>query len=327
MQEISILIPLYNVEKYVEKCLLSVLNNTFINKAEVIIVNDCTPDKSAFIAKKILDSYPNVKSKIINHPVNRGLAATRQTALEAATGKYIVIIDSDDWIEPDYIEKLYLKAEETGADLVRCGYTEYKEKETIIKLPPEYAESRDYIKNMLIHNVSAYIWCFMIKRELFVKNNITWKKNIDIAEDYYISVPLYYYANKVALVPVSLYNYNCTILTSLSNKKNKNYSFWEKYRFTLHLSYVDYIKSTSSEFDNEFKFSDLYAKMNLIKTVEKYSQLKNLKITKDEYDFILDNFKISWKLKICLFASLHNNNVFVYIYIKVFQLKKNIFRK
>ncbi|MDR0829587.1 MAG: glycosyltransferase, partial [Prevotellaceae bacterium] len=108
---VSILVPIYKVSAYIERCAHSLFQQTFEN-IEYIFVNDCTPDDSIEKLQKIIEQYPNRKPfvKIIHHKKNRGLAETRNTALYNSTGKYIQHIDSDDYIELNMIEEMYKKA-------------------------------------------------------------------------------------------------------------------------------------------------------------------------------------------------------------------------
>lgn len=103
MYKVSIIIPIYNVEQYLAQCLDSVINQTYKN-IEIICVNDCSLDNSF----RILDEYSknDKRIKIINRENNGGLSAARNTGLDNASGKYIYFLDSDDWIDLDYIEKM-----------------------------------------------------------------------------------------------------------------------------------------------------------------------------------------------------------------------------
>ena len=120
---ITIGMPVYNVEKYVEKALLSALNQTYCN-IEYILVDDKGPDNSMFIVRNILSTHPRAKDvRIIEHPENIGTGATRNTAIDSANGKYIFLMDSDDEISPDCIQKLYDKMIETNVDVVSGSYS------------------------------------------------------------------------------------------------------------------------------------------------------------------------------------------------------------
>lgn len=107
---ISVIIPVYNVERYVERCLLSIINQTYTESVECIVVNDCTPDNSMKIVEKLVADYKgSIQFKLLCHKHNRGLAAVRNTGINNAGGKYIVHVDSDDYCEPDMLEKCTLR--------------------------------------------------------------------------------------------------------------------------------------------------------------------------------------------------------------------------
>ena len=97
---VSILVPVYGVEKYIERCARSIFEQTYHN-LDIVFVDDCTPDKSIEILKRVLEEYPGRKAqtRIIRHAYNRGLSAARNTAVAAATGTFLTHVDSDDWIE------------------------------------------------------------------------------------------------------------------------------------------------------------------------------------------------------------------------------------
>ena len=117
--KVSILIPVYGVEKYIERCARSIFEQTYQN-LDIVFVDDCTPDKSIEILRRVLDDYPERKAqtRIIRHEHNQGLAAARNTAVAAATGTFLTHVDSDDWLELDAVEELVKKQVETGVAFV-----------------------------------------------------------------------------------------------------------------------------------------------------------------------------------------------------------------
>lgn len=116
---VSILVPVYSVEKYIERCARSIFEQTYQN-LDIVFVDDCTPDKSIEILRRVLDDYPERKAqtRIIRHEHNQGLAAARNTAVAAATGTFLTHVDSDDWLELDAVEELVKKQVETGVAFV-----------------------------------------------------------------------------------------------------------------------------------------------------------------------------------------------------------------
>lgn len=120
--KVSVIIPVYNVSKYIERCLLSVLNQTW-QDLEVILVNDCTPDDSMEVAGKVLSSHPRGgMARCLAHGVNRGLSAARNTAISAANGDYLYFLDSDDYLPENAVELMARAAECEQPDFVIGGY-------------------------------------------------------------------------------------------------------------------------------------------------------------------------------------------------------------
>ena len=117
--KVSILVPIYNVSLYIERCARSLFDQTFEN-IEYIFVDDASTDDSLDILKKVLKQYPKRQKqvRIIRHPQNKGLASTRNTAIDASNGDYIAVVDSDDYVEKNMIEELYNFAVTKNADIV-----------------------------------------------------------------------------------------------------------------------------------------------------------------------------------------------------------------
>ena len=118
MAKISVIIPVYNVEEYLERCLNSVVNQTF-KDLEIICVNDGSTDSSGEILQKF--ARKDARIKIIKRP-NGGLSAARNTGLEVMSGEYFAFLDSDDWIDLNFYEKLYEKAKEFDADIAMADF-------------------------------------------------------------------------------------------------------------------------------------------------------------------------------------------------------------
>ena len=123
MPKVSVLIPVYGVEKYIRRCAVSLFEQT-LEEVEYIFVDDCSEDKSISVLEETIERFPNsyAKVKILHHSENRGSAAARNTALNMATGEYIIVIDSDDFIESTMLEDLYNSAIDDMADIVVSDY-------------------------------------------------------------------------------------------------------------------------------------------------------------------------------------------------------------
>ena len=217
---ISILIPVYRVERYIEQCLRSLLSNTIINDCEVILVDDCSPDKSMEVVHRVLKDFPAMKDKVLlhSHDSNRGLAAARSTGLLQAQGCYLICVDSDDWVEPDYLERLYNEAERTGADVVFCDLFQARAHSTTVI--QEGKGSGDFLTQLLREEIHGWLHVKLIRRALLVENGITWVEGLDMCEDVLIMAKVFRHAKKVVHLSLPLYHYRCTNDNSLTQKLN-----------------------------------------------------------------------------------------------------------
>ena len=151
--EVTIAIPVYNVEPYVEKSLLSALNQNFDRPYEILIVDDCGDDKSMDVVKRVLEKHQRrVMVRIIEHEANRGLGEARNTAILQAQGRYLFFLDSDDWLSSDCLQHLYHLAELHHADVV-AGSTQKVEGDEI---QPLYQ-----LRDEVIHHDAAGVWLLL----------------------------------------------------------------------------------------------------------------------------------------------------------------------
>lgn len=205
---ISVIIPVYNVEHFVERCVNSIMNQTYTENVECIIVNDCTPDRSMEIVEELVARYNGlIQFKLLYHEYNRGIAAVRNTGLDAAMGDYVIYIDSDDYCESDMLEKMYTKAIEEDADIVVADFWRTYESVEIYSLQkvPDTAIGR--IKALLTGALSWAMWNRMYRRNLFIENHIKNVEGIDYGEDFLLNIYSHYYAMKVVHVPYAFVHY------------------------------------------------------------------------------------------------------------------------
>ena len=168
MVKISIIIPIYNVEKYLRRCLDSIINQT-LKDIECLLINDGSPDQSQKIIDEYVSKYPQLFKSYIKE--NGGLSDARNFGLNYVTGEYIAFVDSDDWIEPTMYEKMYQTAINQSADLVVCDFLmEWELTGVSNYIQGLRCDSNDVSKNLLISPPSA--WNKLYKAELFLKTNI-----------------------------------------------------------------------------------------------------------------------------------------------------------
>jgi len=206
---VSILVPIYNVSKYIEKCAISLFEQTF-QDIEYIFVNDATPDNSVEILQSVIGRYPHRSghTHILNHTTNMGLAVTRNTALAASKGQYISVIDSDDYIDADMVELMYKKAIEENADIVMSDIIfEYPNREVVVY--EQVSENKsDYFTDMLINKkVHSFLCDKLIKRDLYTHPECLVPKGLNYFEDRYVMTRLCYFAKKISKVDKAFYHY------------------------------------------------------------------------------------------------------------------------
>ena len=206
--KVSVLVPVYGVERFIEKFTRSIFEQTYHN-LEIIFVDDCTPDRSIKILRDVLNEYPNrtVQTTILRHEHNRGLAAARNTLLYAATGKFVTIVDSDDWIEPDMIDTLVTKQIETNADIVSANFFENDKTINPNYINPNFKNKWDALNYMVCLNLHHEVCGRLYQRSLFIANDIHWAEGNNICEDLSMTPRLLWYARNVAWVDRSLYHY------------------------------------------------------------------------------------------------------------------------
>lgn len=205
---ISIIVPIYGVEQYIERCARSLFEQD-MNGLEFIFVNDCTPDESMVVLENVMAEYPHLKDcvKVINMLQNGGVANARNAALTVATGEYLGFVDSDDWIEKDMYSSLYSLAKKKNADIVGCDFIKsFKGHETVVRQP--YTEEKNKnMERLLQGQLFPSLWAEIIKRSLFINDNIKFSPNLNSGEDKLVNVRLYINAQSFAWIDKPFYHY------------------------------------------------------------------------------------------------------------------------
>lgn len=171
MPKISVIIPIYNVEKYLDKCLWSVREQTF-KDIEIICVDDCSPDESYLIVQRHAAEDPRVS--LIRHEVNLGLGGARNTGIRAATAEYVASVDSDDFVAPDMLEVLWDATEKGTIDVVCCGFDKVDEAGNVLSLhkfsPHQVVNENNSLD--IFSSLNPAFWNKLWRRSLYIDNNI-----------------------------------------------------------------------------------------------------------------------------------------------------------
>lgn len=216
-EKISVIIPCYNVEKYIETCLLSIVNQTYKN-LEILAIDDGSPDNTPAILDKLAEKYSQLK---VIHQKNAGVSAARNIGLKHATGDYIVFVDGDDFLAPDYMEYMLDLVHKTGAEFclsINC-FKEQGEVQTKF-LEIKTLSQADAVALLLSPRVVVGCWNKIFKRSLLVKNNCTFATDLFYGEGLNFIVTLAQLANKVGIGNRKVYYYRRNNAVSATTKFN-----------------------------------------------------------------------------------------------------------
>ena len=269
--KISIIVPTYNVEKYIERCARSIFEQTYEN-LEIIFVNDCTPDNSIEILNNVLKDYPHRKqqTRIINFETNQGVASVRNVGIKNSTGKYSIQFDSDDYVESTMIEEMVAIAEKEKADITVCDFMNiYTTHSVHVHVNPSL-NPHVLLQQVLTGEVHSSLCNKLIKHRLYFDNNIFPIKGLNMREDLSVMFRLLYFAKKITYIPQSFYNYIQTNTTSYTATKMS--LAHQKNAFELiHLmqSFFDN-NSKTEKFQQAFRFF----KAEIICSIALYGDLK-----------------------------------------------------
>ena len=221
---VSVIVPIYNVSKYIERCVRSLMEQTYAN-IEYIFVDDATPDDSMAVLERVLEDYPQRGSsvKILHNIQNQGLAKSRFIGMDEAIGDYVLHCDSDDWVEHDMIQALVEVATLYAADMACCEAV----KETSSgQYRYRYAYDEETRENGLLAlnltEIHVAVWNKLIRRTLFMEHDIRNYEGINMGEDSALTIRLRYFSRKTVIVHKPLYHYNRMNQESMVARINEN---------------------------------------------------------------------------------------------------------
>jgi len=222
MDLISVIVPIYNVEKYLKKSIESIINQTYKN-IDILLVDDGSKDKYG----EICDTYMEKDSRIkVIHQENMGQSIARNKGIEKSTGEYIIFVDSDDYIYEEYIDILYNLLKENNADISACGYEyfyEDKVSEKFVNTDKKKLQNREELlisMNTVLGEMYVVVWGKLYKKELF--NGIEFP-NMKISEDYVVLYKLYSKIKKAVITENKMYYYFRNNSESLTYKLKEDF--------------------------------------------------------------------------------------------------------
>jgi glycosyltransferase involved in cell wall biosynthesis len=286
--KVSVLVPVYNVESYIIRCVDSIFAQTFTD-FEVIFVNDASTDNSlALLENRIKTNKPSaINVRVISHSQNTGLALTRLTALNAASGEYISHIDSDDYIDAGFLEMMMQKAIANDADIVVCDIAMEFDGHTQVKteiLPENPSDNfAEMLKNEKLH---GHLANKIVRKSLYLHPECTVPWNLSYMEDRYVMTRLFFFANIIVKVDKPLYHYYQNNPNSIS--RNKSRSHWEdSLLFWKDLGLFLQRHGLSDKMQKQVEFSKVDNKINLLMSSNDYSLWR-------EYNYLFREFELNY---------------------------------
>jgi len=326
MPKISIIIPVYNAGEYLKQCLDSVLNQTF-RDYECICINDGSTDNSL----SIIQEYVNKDNRFnIIDKKNEGVSISRNIGIDRSVGEYITFIDSDDWIEKDYLIKIFY-SKNSKNDLVVCGFNVFNHKDNIIDLKYEEGKSNNKVFLIEYKNIENFldfigsyrsVWGKLYRSDIIKKNNIYFFNNISGDEDYAFNILYIMYIENILFIADKLYVYRKQVESLTSND--------EQMRISSLYAIVELIKDLNiRRIKDDYVFSFLFKALfqcigKISKNVSIDNKNKAFKTIKYIYEYMIYNHKKNKMLYLRLKINLAILEIFGINSFKIFRILKNI---
>lgn len=221
MYKVSVIVPVYNAGRYIERCLRSLFEQT-LDSIEYIFVDDCSPDDSMDILKRVLDEYPERKDdvKILTHQVNTGQSGARRDGMRIASGEYMIHCDADDWVDTDMYEQMYDKAITDKVEAVCCDIVlEFDKRSQVLKAEHRYEDHELMYGCLAPISVEYFSMCNrLVSRKVYKRHNIDPFKGVNMWDDVGLSIRVRFYAQGTSVINRPFYHYNRQNETSTTRR-------------------------------------------------------------------------------------------------------------
>lgn len=205
---ISIIVPVYNIQEYLQRCVDSLLNQTY-RDIEIILVDDGSTDTSGQLCDQLAKQDRRIR---VIHKPNGGLSDARNAGIEVAKGEWLAFVDSDDWVESSFLEQLLNAAQDAAADIAICSYNltydHHPAQSIVINQPQQVLTQQQALEDVLTYQRYGGVmtWNKLCKRAIFDKHQLRFPKG-KLHEDNFTTYQAYFYANKLVYIDQPLYNY------------------------------------------------------------------------------------------------------------------------
>lgn len=265
MPKVSVIIPIYGVEKYIERCVRSLFEQT-LQDMEFVFVNDCTPDRSMDVLRSLVSEYSAVLKAdrktvhILDHDVNRGLPAARRTGMGICSGEYVVHCDSDDWVDRDMYRAMYEKAVQDDADMVVVDFCITDGTNEKVTNPVGFSDKDDMIRKTLSRRQSWSLCNKLIRRSLYDEDIVYPERNA--GEDFALCMQCILRAERISFLQKCFYYYyvntsSITYTTDPARVLRRYQDVKENYRIVRNAFEQ---RNLYRKYRREFRIFEFYAK-------------------------------------------------------------------
>lgn len=317
MAKVSVIIPIYGCEKYIERCARSLFSQT-LDDMQFIFVDDCSPDNSINILQHILEDYPHRKAHTIitKHKHNKGVSAARNTGLELAKSEYIAYCDSDDFVDESMYEDMYNRALNTNADAVLCDfYMHYSDSDNryvqTVQVKDKVSTLREYIKTSwtLISNI-------IVRKSVYDLNSITFLEHISYCEDFHLNFRLLYFSNIISQIDRPYYYYN------RSNENSAMHTLSDKHIAAERFVYEDIIElmrrdDTIRLYEKEISYRILKNKQDMVLSPRLHEGFMRIYPDSHKYISSCPSYFCNNKIKIMMWLLVHRCRWILLVILKV----------
>ncbi len=304
MPTLSIIIPIYNAEKYIRRCIDSILSQTY-SDFELILVNDGSKDNSGSICEEYAQKDSRVR---VFHNSNKGVSYSRNYGINKARGEWIGFVDADDWLNEDMYAEMLNEANAGDAELVMTEfYRVEREKINYASIPVGELDVKMFIHKYVFCGYTV-VWNIIVKKQIIVSNGIRFDDSLRIGEDFEFVLSLLVVVRGIAVVRKPLYNYECRNEDSALHKMK-----FEDYEQVLKAigNTMEFYKKTNNfeEFEVDFYWKILNAKQELVLYPDKHDEF--LRLYPLSHNHIHSNPLIGKKIKIMMSLLIHHLGIIV----------------
>lgn len=282
MSKVTVIVPIYNVAQYIERCVRSLFEQTLCN-IEFLFINDCTPDNSVEIVERLIAEYrsslteKSSVARILSMMANSGLAAVRRRGIIEAKGEYIIHCDGDDWVDVDLYLRMYEDAKLKDADIVMCGSIHEYENHRIVhdvEIVPNTC--KEVVRNWYRNTIGMHCWNKMVRRALYVQHDVYPWEGLNMWEDNGLMARLFYYGGTLSSIKDSYYHYNRANGSAMTNGYGQK-QVQQMIGIAQHLTDFFVSKDDAADFKQTVMAFQFLAKINLItdsfQRIREYNQL------------------------------------------------------